>query len=122
MLWLCAARQHTQHNLDIFWYYQFLNLILELEIQFWQAIVNTLPLCRQAMTFSFHFSNALRLISEEGPTTLALRQLFDMLDKYILPSKANIQVQAPLPSPLPHPSEVQDRFSVLIINLVCPQS
>ena len=45
-----------------------------------------------------------------------------MLDKYILPSKANIQVQAPLPSPLPHPSEVQDRFSVLIINLVCPQS
>ena len=47
------------------------------------------------------------------------RQLFDMLDKYILPSKPNIQVKAPLPSP--HPSEVQDRFSVLIINLVCPR-
>ena len=42
-----------------------------------------------------------------------------MLDKYILPSKPNIQVKAPLPSP--HPSEVQDRFSVLIINLVCPR-
>ena len=47
------------------------------------------------------------------------RQLFDMLDIYILPSKPNIQVKAPLPSP--HPSEVQDRFSVLIINLVCPR-
>ena len=47
------------------------------------------------------------------------RQWFDMLDIYILPSKPNIQVKAPLPSP--HPSEVQDRFSVLIINLVCPR-